>query len=57
MPGHLRLLAGVLDMDLCCTERTIIELQNAAAIGHEIGAYVLRLADGQPVDADLYSAL
>ncbi len=44
-------------MDLCCTERTIIELQNAAAIGHEIGAYVLRLADGQPVDADLYSAL
>lgn len=48
---------GVLDMGLCCTERTAIEIQCAAAISHEIGAYVLRLADGQPVDADLYSAL
>ena len=47
---------GVLDMGLCCTERKTIELQSAA-IGHEIGAYMLRMADGQPVDAGLYIAL
>lgn len=58
--GRLAICAfwqGVLDMGLCCTERTALEIQSAASMGHEIGTYVLRLENGQQVDSGLYIAL
>jgi ketosteroid isomerase-like protein len=48
---------GVLDMGIYCAERTTVEWQSAAALGNEIGTYILRRRDGQLADQGTYVAL
>lgn len=48
---------GVLDMGIYCAERTAIELQSAATLGDEMGAYVLRRSDGSLADQGTYITL
>ena len=48
---------GVLDMELYCAARTIVELQCADTFGNEVGTYVLCHRDGYVADQGTYVAL